>query len=74
LLAKVTWAKTSDFKLTGTNEKTRERLVQDALRVYDRVTAANLAILLSSARVEWPKGVLDLTSKLVKFSEKAMVI
>jgi hypothetical protein len=71
ILEGVTWATTSNFKVTAGADSTLEkRKVADILRCYDRAMEFSLGPLLSRTRVEFPKGILDLTSKLILISQK----
>ena len=71
ILAGVTWATTSNFKVTpGADSTLEKRKVADILKCYDRAMEFSLGPLLSRARVEFPKGILDLTFKLILISQK----
>ena len=78
------WSATSDFKSILGGSKTvgprsgkknqgeeTNRGVQNAIRFYDKMVQAQLVHLLSCARVSFPKGLLDSSSKMIKLMEKA---
>jgi DNA relaxase NicK len=81
ILKCVEWSATSDFKnilggtknVGGKKKKAEEanRGVQNAIRFYDKMIQAQLVHLLSCARVGFPKGLLDSSSKMIKLMEKA---
>ena len=59
LLKKITFASSSDYSLTGKTSPKAVRLVQDALKLHDRVTEAAAGSLLEEARASFgPRSVL----------------
>ena len=83
VLSEIAWADTSDFKDIVKGEESKEksskakkgkemnRGVQNAIKFYDKVLDASMVVLLSKAKVSFPKGLLDKTTSMIKLMEKA---